>query len=173
MKKLLIITLILLFFINCDAIRRDQQKPSDISVSQNFHFAKYKRVTILPFISHTSKRYDYNISDQLTVSLMKRGYTVIERTQLEAILRELKIELTGLIDQSDMVRIGKLLKIDALIMGSFEDEGGWLKSSTMRMIDVATGELIVSIYSNAWNADIQFVVNDIMRLMDKVRLEQR
>jgi len=179
MNKFFIVALIpLFFFVNCSLIGSFSKSLSEITVSQNFHFNKYKRVTVFPFINNKPEKYNYHISDQLSTSLMKRGYTVIERTQLEALLRELNIELTGLINQNDMMRIGKLLKIDTIVMGSLEYDiapgyAWWLKSGTMRMIDVTTGELIVSIYSYANNRDIHYVVTDIISLMDKEKLEQR
>jgi len=104
---------------------------------------------------------------------MKLGYTVVERTQLQTIIKELKLEIEGL-TQKDMQRLGKFLNIDAIIMGSLEyekieGEGGywWLRSGTMRMIDITTGELVMSAYSSAYNRDIEFVANDIVNLLPK------
>ena len=178
MQKLFIIIVILLSItVNCTSLKRSFKKSSEISLSQNYHFDKFRRVTIFPFITNKPERHNFHISDQLSTQLMKRGYIVIERSQLETILHELKIELTGIINRDDILRIGKLLQIDALIMGSLEydyqDNYWWLISGSMRMIDVTTGELIVSVYSNAWDADIQYVINDIMNLMDLELIKKR
>ncbi len=177
MKKIVLLSFTFLIFISCVTIKRQFKKSSEIIISPNFHFEKYKRITIIPFKTNRTERTNFNISDSLSTSLMKFGYTVVERTQLEAIFRELNIELTGFITQSAMARIGKLLKIDALVMGSLEYDGGqgywWLVSGNMRMVDVTTGELMVSIYSNAYDTDIQFVVNDFTELIKKEQLKYR
>lgn len=176
MKKIFGTILFLLFFF-INAYGMGKSTTSEIVVSPTYHANKYKRVAVFPFNTTKPEQYNLTISDQLSTSFMKLGYTVVERTQLQAILKELKIELTGLIKQSDLVRIGKILSIDAIVMGSLEyDYTGvywWLRSGTMRMIDVTTGEVIISIFSNSYNGDIQTVVNDINNLMKKEKLTGR
>lgn len=169
MKKLIGILLVISFFYGCSELTKVMKKSSEISVSPNYHFNKYKRITVFPFNTTKPERYNLTISDQLSICFMKLGYTVVERTQLQALLKELNIEVSGFMKQSDIIRIGKLLQIDAIIMGSLEydNSGGywWLRSGSMRMIDVTTGELVMSIYSNAYNKEIEYVVDDIVDLI--------
>lgn len=171
MKKIIFLSLIVFLFVNCGLITRQIKKSSSISTSNNFNPEKYKRIAIIPFNTNKPERYNFIIADSLATSMMKIGFTVLERNRLEAIFRELNIELTGLISQADMNRIGKLSKIDALVMGSLEYDGGqggywYLVSGNMRMVDLTTGELIMSIYSNAYNTDTQFVVDDFTELLE-------
>jgi hypothetical protein len=56
-------------------------------------------------------------------------------------------------------------------MGSLQYENAdgywWLRSGSMRMVDVATGELVMSVYSNSYNKDIEYVVDDFSELINK------
>ncbi|MBA7620798.1 hypothetical protein ES703_28153 [subsurface metagenome] len=87
-------------------------------------------------------------------------FEVIERYQLEHILDEHKLNLSGLIDIETTKEIGKFAGVDALFMGSFFERsspyffadgdfalGGTQYSATIsiRLVDIETGEVIWSI----------------------------
>jgi len=63
--------------------------------------------------------------------LKNKHYTVVERTKMEPILDEQKLSLSGLINDEQRIEIGKMLGVDAFIVGSGNysviDNGGWYK----------------------------------------------
>lgn len=80
------------------------------------------------------------ISDKLITSLLGLGTCqVIERSQLEKILNEQNLGVSGRIDASTAASIGKILGVDALIIGNVAafDLKGLPKSSTDSMWDAS------------------------------------
>ena len=58
-------------------------------------------------------------SEMLTTALIQSNrFQVLERSQLDKILEEQALELTGTIDEETAVDVGKLLGIDAIVVGS-------------------------------------------------------
>ncbi len=69
-------------------------------------------------------------SSKVTTGLVSNGhYQVIERTQLNRVLQEHSLAMSGLIDETKAVEIGKLLGVEALMLGSasysVSDAGEW------------------------------------------------
>ena len=69
-----------------------------------------------------------------------KGITVIERAQIDAILRELEIQRSGL-TMADAVRIGKGLNARKVVMGSVRKLGDSALMLTARMVDVETQQV--------------------------------
>lgn len=60
-----------------------------------------------------------NVAAQFSAKLVENGhFTVIEREQLSKVLDENKLSLSALMDAGQAVEVGKLLGVDALIIGS-------------------------------------------------------
>ena len=68
---------------------------------------------------------------------------VVERQQLDQVIDELKLSQTGLIDEDSIKEVGKILGVDAIIVGSITDLGSKLDLD-MRLIETETGLLISS-----------------------------
>ncbi|BCB96045.1 hypothetical protein JZK55_09670 [Dissulfurispira thermophila] len=98
------------------------------------------------------------VSDMLITEFVKDGtFKVIERNQLEKILSEQKLSISGVIDPSDAAKLGKVLGVSAVIVGSVTQFGvdrqtiglfgiGIKKSTAKvainaRMIDTSSGEI--------------------------------
>ena len=91
-------------------------------------------------------------------------YTIIERDQLQKVLREQRLSLSGAIDESSAAEVGRILGLDVIIMGtvsysSVDEKGssllGLASSSgsncltrkvnakgTMKMVSVQTAQII-------------------------------
>ncbi|MDP2763102.1 MAG: CsgG/HfaB family protein [Enterobacteriaceae bacterium] len=126
----------------------DFQKDNAV-ISNNFNFNKHKRIAVLPFkkTEGLDKGYDYIVIDKIAMHCMELGFTVVDREQLEQIFNELKLELTGLLSQDNLNRIGKILNIDALVFGTIAYvNGDFMDSESMRFVDVTTGEVLISCY---------------------------
>lgn len=132
-----------------------------------------KRVAVFDFEDKTEHRWRWwtgqpvgqGMADMLTTALVKSGkYTVIERQNLEKILKEQKLGVSGLVTQETAVEAGKLLGVDIAVIGAVTefghkkgDVGGRVKgiglgvksqSATVgidvRLIDTATGEILAA-----------------------------
>jgi len=76
-------------------------------------------------------------------------FKVIERAQLEKILEEQKLGMTGIIDASTAAQIGKGIGVDGVVCGSIT-QGGNAVTIDARLIDTETAAIIVAkdAYSN-------------------------
>ena len=65
-------------------------------------------------------------------------FIVVERERLDAIFKELRFSLSGVVDQKDVRRAGAILGTDYLVLGSVsESDGKFLIQA--RMVNVETG----------------------------------
>jgi hypothetical protein len=85
------------------------------------------------------------VSDVLSNELLRTGKVrVMERSQMEKILKEQGFQQSGSCDGSECaVEMGKLLSIDKMVVGSLGKLGGSY-SLSLRAVDVDTGEIVGS-----------------------------
>lgn len=78
---------------------------------------------------------------------------ILERSAIDKIMEEQKMQVSGVVDESTAVEIGKIIGADAVMLGDVTDYLTWtnvtgLSGSTIsfsaRMIDVSSSELLVS-----------------------------
>ena len=87
-------------------------------IKNSAELAKVKRVAVLDF---TGKSHSDG-SGKIVASIFEKEflaleYEIIERREVESILREHKLNLTGTTGQSSPSKIGRLLGVDAVILG--------------------------------------------------------
>lgn len=94
-----------------------------------------KRVAVLDFDYATARSYvadiwgsdqdiGKGIADMLVTQLVRNGnYTVIERNKLDQVLREQNFQQSGRADASTAAQLGRLLGVDAIIIGSITQFG--------------------------------------------------
>ena len=164
-------------------------------------FYDIKKIGVLEFDCPTNHRMNKFVTDQLVADLLsqKRGiyntksgwygmvkgkkghtyvkgvqtdfYQIMEREQLEKILREQRLSLSGTIDESSAAEVGRLLGLDVIIMGNVSyssvdkrtgKEYPCLKRTvtakgTMKMVSVETAQIVgtksaqVSLYVSKCN----------------------
>lgn len=85
-------------------------------MSRRYDFNRIQRLGILKF--NTNNELPAGVEDIFAKYLLRRGFTVIERSQLERILDEQKLNMSGALDQETLKQIGKVLGVDALVLGS-------------------------------------------------------
>lgn len=85
------------------------------------------------------------LGDRLRAELLATGsFRVMERGQMDQILKEQSFQKSGGCDQSECaVEIGKLLSVDRMIVGSVGHIGD-LYTLQARILDVQTGEIVFS-----------------------------
>lgn len=85
------------------------------------------------------------IQEKMISSLVNQGFfRVIERQQLEKVITEQKLQISGLIDNSSAVEIGKMLGADGIMVGSITEYGRTIYPKArltvnVRVIEVKTG----------------------------------
>ena len=85
-----------------------------IAINPRADFSGIKRVAVITFSGHKG-----NIAaDLMTQNLLAHGVDVIERQQLSAVLKEHKLMASGGFDRTTAKKIGKLLGVDALFLGT-------------------------------------------------------
>lgn len=104
-------------------------------------------LAIFPFQADATlskKRVNFAVSEILTKDILKLGkFTIIERAQLEEVLKEQKLGLSGAVDSKMAAGIGKLAGAKFLILGNIIQTGSAYQL-TAKLIDAETGEMIAS-----------------------------
>ncbi|HSQ40810.1 MAG TPA: PEGA domain-containing protein [Fibrobacteraceae bacterium] len=91
---------------------------------------------------------DVNIlTDRLRGELMNTGvFRVMERSQMEAILKEQSFQESGACNTSEcQVKVGQLLSVDRMVVGTIGLLGGSTYTVSARMLDVGTGEVLSAV----------------------------
>ena len=109
--------------------------------------ASKKRSTVsVLYFENTAKNTEYGwlskgIADMLITDLAAGGAVdVVERSSLNRVLREQELALTGIIDESKAVKLGKLMSAQKLIYGSFIIQGKTIVING-RLTDTSTGKI--------------------------------
>ncbi|MBN1822842.1 MAG: hypothetical protein JW803_00835 [Endomicrobiales bacterium] len=100
----------------------------------SFDQQSIKKVAISP----TSK-YD------LTNQLIKVGYDPIERKAFENILAEQKLSISGLLNQEEMEKIGKLYGIDGMVFSGFYEIPEYGRFYYAKMVHIESGRVVWSV----------------------------
>ncbi|NOX90694.1 MAG: hypothetical protein GXO77_16965 [Calditrichaeota bacterium] len=109
-------------------------------------------IAVLPFSSQGigSELGGVDLLDKLITGFVNsKRFKVIERAQLEKILEEQKLGLSGIVDPATAAEIGKGIGVDAVVLGSVTRAGNSL-SIDARLIDTENATIISAqdAYSN-------------------------
>lgn len=89
-----------------------------VVVKDNYDYSSVKKITVLALSDYPSQSNSGEImSGLLAKYLMKYGFDVVEREDLEKVIGEQKLSLSGLIGSGQIKEIGKISGIDAIVMG--------------------------------------------------------
>ncbi|NLB35325.1 MAG: hypothetical protein GX817_05875 [Elusimicrobia bacterium] len=141
-----------------------------VALLDGYDFGKIQRVGVIKFDSSRvsfGSGYDPGnaVADEFVFQFINRGVRVIERSRIEQILQEQSLWKSGNLDPKTVKGLGKLLGVDALIMGSvtkyhpdrkeriyIRDIRGQVREEiflveaevgiSARMVDTETGEII-------------------------------
>lgn len=109
--------------------------------------AKKGSVAVMPFNFEHDKDGSRILADEMSRALNKAGATVVERNQLDKIMKEHELQQTGIVSDQFAVQTGKGLGAKYIVVGSaakftktgYENQG--IKIS-VRLIDVETFKII-------------------------------
>lgn len=83
------------------------------------------------------------VSERLTTELVKAGsHKVVERTEINKVLSELKLQGSGVMDPESVKRIGKLLSVDLIVVGTLTELPGRELEIHSRVVGVESGEIL-------------------------------
>jgi len=140
-------------------------------VVPNQLFAQYKvPVAVLTFEGRgISINEALTLSDRLRAELVKTdSFTVMERKEMEQILREQAFQLTGACSEiSCIVQVGQLVAVQKMVGGSIAKIGG-IYTVDARLIDVKTGIIeksVVEDYSGSVEGLLTEVIGKVARQM--------
>ncbi len=113
---------------------------------------KPKRLAVVVFVPSKDRKENAanEFGEYLTESLIsalssnKSIFKLFERKRLDAVLKENDLMLTDLMQKEAAMKVGELVPIDALFSGTYTKLKNYIDING-RMIDVVTGEIIVSV----------------------------
>jgi len=154
------------------------------------------RIAVLEFKNKADNQWWYHggaeaAQDVFVTELVKSGkFRVVEREQLEALMKEKGLTLSGDVDPKTAVRVGKLLGVNYLLTGAVTEYGTtdvsgggggvfagkrkFVAALNARLINVSTGEIVWADEANQEEASIKVSVFgvgggvDDNRMFDKV-----
>ncbi|HEY7214368.1 MAG TPA: CsgG/HfaB family protein [Thermoanaerobaculia bacterium] len=160
------------------------------------------RIAVLEFKNKADNQWWWHggaeaAQDVFVTELVKSGkFRVVEREQLEALMREKGLTLSGDVDPSTAVRVGKLLGVNYLLTGAVTEYGVTDKSAhgsgigrlpgfgagkrtfvaalNARLIDTSSGEIVWADEASAEESSVKVSVGgfgggvDDDRMFDKV-----
>ena len=93
------------------------------------------------------------VADMLRGEMVKTGrFVVVERKSMDKVMMEQGIQQTGCTDQACAIKLGKMLNVQRIVVGSF----GKLMGSTflnIRVVDVEVGQVVYSDSAKGDNVD--------------------
>lgn len=105
-------------------------------------------VSVLHFKNTTGREEDQWMSrafaDGLNTRLSTSGLTLVEREDLESILKEQKLGLAGITDEATALELGKILNAENLVRGSYVVLDGRLRVD-VKITDTQRGEILYSV----------------------------
>ena len=121
-------------------------------------------IAVLPFDNRSGNAEITNtVQDKMITSLYSlKRFKIIERSQIDKVMSEQKLGMTGAIDPAKAVKAGKILGVDAILMGSISSSGGI--GMDARLIDTENGTVITA--KDAYSAqntlqDVKTMATDI------------
>ncbi len=111
-------------------------------VNQNFNFDTLDKVAVIDVIGPVGGEAARNqIADYFAMELLKRGYTPVERSQVQTILNEQDFQASGTTPTENAARAGRILNVPAAVIinvPEFNEE----MSMTIKMVDVEDGSIL-------------------------------
>jgi TolB-like protein len=126
-----------------------QKEPADMIadvIISNISKLTNKKVAVADFTDIYGNEIEEGklLAEQVTTKLSQNpSLVVVERKQLQKVLSEQKLELSGA-TESDNQNIGKLLNVDAIVSGTIAHLSDY-EEINARMIDVKTGQIYCAV----------------------------
>jgi len=117
-------------------------------ISKKGNLLRNKKIAVFGIVESTSKEQwliTASIEDGILDALLDEGYTVVERSRIDDVLKkELKKSADQWFDESQVADVGKLLGADAVITGLYTMWGNIALRVNVRCISVSDGRGLAS-----------------------------
>ena len=114
------------------------------------------RVAVADFLDNNGNLTEFGkaMAEEFAVNLMNssKGFQVMERSDLTAILKEHNLASTGLIDPETAKKLGKLKAVDVIIVGTITPYSEYFRMS-IKILDTETGMAIGGTMGNIARID--------------------
>lgn len=108
--------------------------------------AGIERVAVLPFspLDESGPAHGRLLAEELTEHLARRGTPrLVERAMLPAVLGEHRLGASGALAPESLLRLGRMLQAQAVVVGSYVTLGGTVELNA-RLIELETGVVLAS-----------------------------
>lgn len=114
-------------------------------------------IAVFPFedanIRTEKTKLGQTLTEMLITALIQRDrFNVMERVQLEKILKEQTLSQTGVVDAETAVAVGRLSGLEGVVMGSISQLKSAIEADA-RLIEVETGKALTAASANVNNVD--------------------
>lgn len=144
--------LLFCFLLTSDGIGSDLDSAMDKVVNEMVQSVQQRDVSeetvtlaLFPFQSNESlsrKKVNVAVSELLTQKLYKESYfSLVERNQLEIVLSEQKLGMTGAVESKTAAKVGKIIGARFVALGSVIQIGKSYQIS-VKLVDTSTSEII-------------------------------
>jgi len=104
------------------------------------------KIAVLPFKELEGQRTvlgSYLAEELVTALFENPGFSIVERTMLDRVIGELKLDQSGLIDPETAKRVGKIAGVDAIVTGTITDLASYVAVNA-RLIDAQSGRIFAA-----------------------------
>ncbi|NPU99789.1 MAG: hypothetical protein HPY53_00240 [Brevinematales bacterium] len=104
-------------------------------------------IAVANFVSYNNKEIAIiamDFSEKLVNMLRQKGFTVVENAQLNVLVKEQKLALSGVVDSKKLEKIGQMIGADYVLLGTVSEINGEI-SINARLVDIYTREIITSV----------------------------
>ena len=146
------------------------KQPAPPKISTPKRVGERMGIAVLPFQTKGLgvEMGEINIVEQMMTTFYNTDrFKLFERTQLEQILEEQKLGMTGIIDASTAAEIGKGIGVDAIVLGSVTRSGSNIAIDA-RLIDTETAQIITAQDDMSTETTIPALKAMISRLAQKI-----
>lgn len=92
---------------------------TDSYLKPGIDFSKFERVAVMGFTDAPNvPGSGKEIADIAGLEMLKKGYDILERNQVEVILHEQRLGLSGVLESETVNQVGKILGVKAIITGT-------------------------------------------------------
>ena len=118
-KRILFISVASVLFIGCVTTPNVITGPPKVSnYIGSRDISKYRKIAVLPFADAPNAPQSGQIVQGLASQIFaQHGFIVVERARLYNVLSEQQLSLSGLSDTTQAIRVGKLLGVNAIVVG--------------------------------------------------------
>lgn len=146
MKKCLLVAVLAITCFCGIASAEDPYQQLATEISQAGESLGNKKLAIIPFSyadGRTAAKDGSIIAERLTMKMIKlQKFEIIERSVLDKVMAELKLQASGMIDASSAQQLGKVLGVDAIVTGTLVETSNGQIEVNARLIKTETAQAI-------------------------------